>query len=175
MGAELTRRGPLLYAVLACAAFAAQNLFATDAADLDRCRQEFAAHPEERESARCFRVAGKAGDGQAAVRAAGELLRRHPDNAGLLLYSVLLQSSPRDEWLLRAAAGRFSGRDETGENLARYNLVLLLDQGRIDEGGCELDRAAAAAAQSAPGSRARYLALIQAVRARLLFGRGDLR
>jgi CHAT domain-containing protein len=173
-----TRRRLLLYAVLAWTVLAIPGLFAAGNADLDRCRREFAVHPEERESARCFWLAGKAGDQPAAARAAGDLLRRNPENAGLLLYSTLLQSSrsPRDEWPLRDAAGRFSGRDETGEYLARYNLVQeLLTQGRIDEGSFELDRAAAAAARSTSRSRANYLASIQAVRARLLFNRGDLR
>jgi CHAT domain-containing protein len=143
--------------------------------DLDRCAREFAARPEARQSARCFWVAGGAGDRQAAGRAVGELLARHPENPGLQLYLALLQPSARDEWLYRAAAGGFAGRDATGEFLARYDLVqLLLKQGRLDEAAGELERVAAVAPASDAGSRANNVALVHVQRARLLYLSGDL-
>jgi CHAT domain-containing protein len=170
-------RARLLPALLALATLAfPAGIAAGDPAGpagVDRCLQQFAAHPEDRESARCFFLAG---DRARAASALSELLRHDPDNPGLLLYTALLQPSARSEWQLRAAAGRFSGNDAAGELLARYNLTnLLLTEGRHAEAGFELERAAAAAPRVPAAVRAKYMAWVSVLRARLFYLAGDLR
>src|SRR5437588_116240 len=139
------------------------------------CERQFAAQPDDPESARCF---WRQADKLEAARRVRKLLVRYPRNPGLMMCSAVLEPTPPDhaEMLLRSAAGEyFHRRDAAGEVLAKENLVLLLlSQQRIDEASREVTREDAAALAVSPRwrNRDRTMALIS--QASLLFNRGDL-
>jgi CHAT domain-containing protein len=172
---------PTLLLVLAWAGLAvpASVLAAATSSEFARCEQQFFSHPERRDSARCFFIeVSKGGDREEAERRLQVLLASHPRNPGIQLYAAILDLSRQEqaERLLRSAAGAFLHDDPAGEFLARYNLVeLLLDQGRSDEAGAEIERETSAARASGGPAHARYLALAEISRARYLANRGDFK
>jgi len=106
----------------------------------DRCEQLAARQPESEETARCFDETGRAlqqkDKGAARLQ---ELLRQHPGSPWLTFFLSYGTASVEDFSRLAAA---FSSRGEAkGEVLSRSNLYrLLLNAGRVEEAGAEVER-----------------------------------
>src|SRR5260370_32424050 len=150
----------------------------TEAGGFARCARQFAAQPEERESASCFfEEANRSGARKEALRWLRSLLADYPSNPWLEFNAAWLEPAPdRAEVLYREAAGDFFRRDPEGEFVARYNLVdLMLKQARVDEAGFEVKRLTEAAQACRVKSRTRYRALSRVSRARWLTSTGDFK
>jgi len=149
---RLGRIGACLIAVVLADGPAVRGFATSD--PFTACEAEFAAAPEDYESAYCFyEVAQKQKLSREAARRIEGLLARHPDNHWLQLVlghvQWLLAHGQTEEHYLAAAEGFRTRGKADGEVLARYSLACyLMAQGRLDAAGREVDRAMAVAEEA---------------------------
>ncbi len=135
----------------------------------DRCEQLAARRPESEETARCFDETGKAlqQKDKAAARLQ-ELLRQHPGSPWLTFFLTYGTASVED--FSRLAAAFHSRGEAKGEVIARSNLHrLLLNAGRVEEAGAEVERTMRVAQASGD---AELVGRAKILKARYLWGTG---
>ncbi|MCE9669650.1 CHAT domain-containing protein [Myxococcus stipitatus] len=126
-------------ALLVAPARAAEPAF-SPAEELERCRQRFLQHPEERDAAMCFYQRAQQTEGRDEVRRMLVALREeHPDQPWLMMVQghveLLSASKEAEEPYARAMETFHRLGDAEGEVLAGINLrTVVRKQGRLEEG-----------------------------------------